>query len=507
MKCGRPFMKNNNVLELRGISKSFSGIPVLQNVRFDLKPGEIHALVGENGAGKSTLMNIIDGVHLPNEGEIIIDGKVAQIKNPHDAQKLGIAFVHQEIALCPDVTVAENIFMASINNSKRLFMNYNQLFKEAKEVLKELADIPPDAIAGAISLSKQQIVEIAKALTMNCKVLILDEPTASLSESETKALFTIMQKLKEQGISIIYISHRMAEIFSQCDRVTILRDGQYMGTYGIEDINEETVVNKMVGREITSIYPSKGEPIEDTLFEVQDISDGNRCYKISFKLKQGEILGISGLVGAGRSELAQTICGLRKKSSGKVLLKGEEVQIKKYGDAIANKIVYLTEDRKQEGLFLEMSIKENISAMKVEGISRGGFINRIMEQSQSENYIDHMAVKCQGMDQDVLTLSGGNQQKVLISKLLTIDPKIIFMDEPTRGIDVGAKTEIHKLLRNLCNQGIGIVLISSELPEIIGMCDRVIVMHEGQLTGELEGDITEEKIMYYASGFTKEQVI
>jgi len=496
-------MEPQAVLEVRGIEKSFGATKALRGVNFSLRRGEIHALVGENGAGKSTLMNIIAGVFQADAGEILIDGRQVQIKNPHEAQKLGIGFVHQEIALCPHVTVAENIFISEINNSKKFTVNYKKLYERAAEILKPMAEIDPSAIVGDLSVSNQQVVEIARALSTNCKILILDEPTSTLTESESAALFRIMKSLKEKGIGIIYISHRMSEVFGECDRVSILRDGTYIGTYDISQTSPKEVVSRMVGREIGDMYPEKcGEtPGGPPLFEVRNFSDGIRFRNISFDLREGEILGLAGLVGAGRSEVAQAICGLRKKLSGEVYYKGEKINIGSPKDAIKNGIVYLTEDRKSLGLFLELSIKANISAMKVKNISKRGLVQKALEDRQAQMYVEMLDIKCSSIDKPVSSLSGGNQQKVLLSKLLTVKPKVIIMDEPTRGIDVGAKAEIHRLLRNLANEGTGIIMISSELPEIIGMCDRVIVMHEGVINGEVGlQELNEKRIIQLASG-------
>ncbi len=497
-------MSEKVILEVKGIVKNFEATKALCGVDFTLKQGEIHALVGENGAGKSTLMNIIDGVFPPDAGEIFIDGKKVCIRNPHEAQNLGIGFVHQEIALCPDVTVAENILMSSINNSKKLLVNYKKLHEKAGEILKSLAEIDPRKLVSELSVSNQQVVEIAKALSMNCKILIFDEPTSALTEQETESLFKIMRDLKQRGIGIIYISHRMAEVFGECDRVSVLRDGCYVGTYKVDEIDSKTVVNKMVGREISEMYPSKSPNANQTsniLFEIRDFSDTDRFHDISFKLNEGEILGISGLVGAGRSEIAQAICGLRPKVSGEVFYRNQQLRIDSPVEAIENGIVYLTEDRKALGIFLDLPINKNISAMKVTNVAKCGLIDNKRENEQANSFVGMLNIKCRNTDQNVSSLSGGNQQKVLIAKLLTVKPKVIFMDEPTRGIDVGAKSEIHKLLRQLANQGTGIILISSELPEIIGMCDRVIVIHEGKISGEVtDANLNEPKIIQLASG-------
>ncbi len=497
-------MSGEIVLEVRGIEKSFGATKALRGVSFDLRRGEVHAIVGENGAGKSTLMNIIDGVFQPDAGEIYIEGKRADIRNPHDAGALGIGFVHQEIALCPQVSVAENVFMAEINNSRRATVNYKELYRRAEEILRPLAKIDPRKIVGELSISNQQVVEIAKALSMKCKILIFDEPTAALTESETEALFQIIRELKAKGIGIIYISHRMAEVFSQCDRVTILRDGVYISTKTIEETDSKAVVNMMVGREIGDVYPRKKAEdtgAEDILFEIRSFSDGKRFDGIGFQVGKGEILGLAGLVGAGRSELAQAVCGFSPRVSGEVYYKGRRVKINSPKDSIDNGIVYLTEDRKALGLFLDLSIKWNISAMELDNVSKSGFIVNRLEVEQGARYAKEIGIKCASVEKNASSLSGGNQQKILLAKLLTTKPKVVFMDEPTRGIDVGAKYEIHKLIRQLAAQGTAIILISSELPEIIGMCDRVQVMHEGKISGEVcREEITEKNIIQLASG-------
>jgi len=492
------------VLEVKGIDKSFPGTQALSGVNFQLRKGEIHAVVGENGAGKSTLMNVIDGVYTPDAGQIFINGQPVEIKDPLAAQRLGIGFVHQEIALCPDVTVAENLYMASINASKAWLVNYKELYAKTARALESLHPIEPHKKVGELSISNQQVVEIAKALTLDCRILILDEPTAVLTESETEALFQIMHKLRDQGISIIYISHRMAEVFGQCDRVSVLRDGRYIGTYEVSQTTSTAVVNKMVGREIGDLYPKKAgppAPDADVLLQVRGFTNQGRFHDISFELFEGEILGFSGLVGAGRSELAKAICGLYPKKAGEVIFKGRPLNVSSYEDAIRQGIVYLTEDRKTEGLFLEMPISNNIAAMNLKQVSTRGLIDGKRIQVLSSRLSAKLNIKYHNLIQLVSSLSGGNQQKVLIAKLLSINPAIIIMDEPTRGIDVGAKSEIHRLLRELAGQGIGVIMISSELPEVIGMCDRVLVMHEGRQCDIISGDqITEQRIIQLASG-------
>ncbi len=498
-------MAGDIILEVRNISKSFGATKALRGVDFELRRGEIHALVGENGAGKSTLMNVIYGVVALDGGEIFIEGKKVEINSPHEADSLGIGFVHQEIALCPQVTVAENVFMSEINNCKKFTINYNKLYQRAKEILKPLANIDPKQYVSELSISNQQVVEIAKALSSHCKIMIFDEPTSALTEGETEALFKIMQELKAKGIGIIYISHRMPEIFSQCDRVTILRDGAYIATKNIWETDSKEVVNMMVGRDVDNLYPDKKaadtETSDDIIFEIRNFSDGNRFKDVSFYVRHGEILGLAGLVGAGRSETAQAVCGFGSKQSGEVYYKGKRVEINSPQDAIDNGIVYLTEDRKAFGLFLDLSIKANISAMRLDNVSRRGVVVNRLETEQGIKFAKEIGIKCAGIERNVSSLSGGNQQKILIAKLLTTIPKVIFMDEPTRGIDVGAKHEIHKLIRELSKQGTAIVFISSELPEVIGMCDRVEVMHEGNIRGVVVGEeINEKRIIQLASG-------
>lgn len=498
-------MSENPVLELKGVRKQFSGNVVLKDVDFKLRKGEIHALVGENGAGKSTMMNITYGIVPADSGEIIISGEPRQIPNPRIAQDLGVGFVHQEIALCPDLSVTENIFMSEIKDMKKINIGYRSLRKRAEEILKSLAPINPDTIVGNLTVSDQQTVEIAKALSRKCRILILDEPTAALSSKESEALFRIMHDLKASGISIVYISHRMAEIFEHCDRCTILRDGEIIETVDIVDTTPQEVVSKMVGRELGDLYPEKASINYDTahkFLEVRSFTDvgGKRFRDINFSLYEGEILGIAGLIGAGRTELAESIAGLRPFKSGCVLFGGEDLAGLPPGKMINKGLVYLTEDRKLAGLFLEMSIRDNISALEIKLVSKKGFINKRLQNEQAAAFSEKLSVISRSILQLVETLSGGNQQKVLLAKILTVSPKLIIVDEPTRGIDVGAKREIHRLLRMLADEGVGVIMISSEQNENVGVCDRVIVMREGVIMGELRGDeISEESLIYLAT--------
>ncbi|MEB3044852.1 sugar ABC transporter ATP-binding protein [Rhizobium mulingense] len=493
------------VLTIHGVTKHFGAVKALTDVDFTLERGEVHALCGENGAGKSTLMNIIAGVLQPTEGEIHVDGKVVRISSPAVAQSLGIGLVHQEIALCPDATVAENMFMAATNRRRAPLMNYRGLERDAQAVMNRLAAIDVRRKVADLPISSQQLVEIAKALTLDCRVLILDEPTAALTETEARQLFSIIRDLKANGISIIYISHRMAEIFSLCDRVTVFRDGRYVCTDRIADVTPDDVVRRMVGREITQLYPDKlgaGETSGEIILEVEGISDGMRFHDVSFGLRKGEILGIGGLIGSGRTEIAEGICGLRPRTAGTVRLHGTTQPIRAYSDAVKAGIVYLSEDRKGSGVFLEMSVAQNISVLDLKALTNSvGLLNGRAEAALADDFARRLAVRMSGIEAPVKSLSGGNQQKVAIAKQLAVKPKVILMDEPTRGIDVGAKAEIHRLLRELASSGIGIIVISSEMPELLGLSDRLLVVREGRIAGELGADeMSEEAVIRLASG-------
>ncbi|WP_447917502.1 sugar ABC transporter ATP-binding protein [Achromobacter aegrifaciens] len=499
------------LLELQGISKQFGASKALADVRFTLRRGEIHALCGENGAGKSTLMKIIDGIHQPDSGDIYLEGERVVINGPAHAMRLGIGLVHQEIALCGDATVAENIFMPTISAGGQAWMDYASLNQRAAGVLRRLGqDIDPGLRVDALGISSQQLVEIARALTLDCKVLILDEPTAALTEVESVALFRVLHDLKAQGIGIVYISHRMAEIFEHSDRVTVLRDGRDVHSADIAALSPDALVRCMVGRDLGNYYPPRqaaGDVPAEILLEVEDIADGAHVHGISFTLRRGEILGISGLMGAGRSELAETVCGLRRARRGTVRLRGRPLRLRRYADALRHGIAYLSEDRKAAGLFLDMPIEQNVSSMALGRISsRFGLLKRTAERRLAVELGARLKLKSDGVAIDASCLSGGNQQKVAIAKLLATRPAVLLMDEPTRGVDVGAKSEIHHLLRDLANQGVGVVVISSELPEIIGLCDRALIIRNGRLAGELAAsDMTEEKLLRLASGLTAQE--
>lgn len=500
------------LLELRGIQKHFGASRALSGVHFSLRRGEIHALCGENGAGKSTLMKVIAGIHQPDAGAIILDGEMVAMDGPAHAMRLGIGLVHQEIALCADATVAENVFMAQINASRRGWMDYAGLNERARVVLQRLGQgIDPARRVEGLSLSQQQLVEIAKALSLDCKVLILDEPTAALTEVESAALFRVLHELKAQGMGIVYISHRMAEIFEHSDRATVLRDGRDVFCGAIADTTPHQLVRSMVGRDLGQYYPPKqvaGADRGECLLEVDDIADGERVHGISFKVKRGEILGIAGLMGAGRSELAETVCGLRRARRGTVRIKGRPVAIQQYTDALRHGMGYLSEDRKAAGLFLDLSVAHNICSMALQRVSsRWGWVQGAAQRGLAGELGARLKLKCSGVGAEAASLSGGNQQKVAIAKLLATQPAVLWMDEPTRGVDVGAKSEIHHILRDLADQGVGVIVISSELPEIIGLCDRALVVREGKVAAEVAAqDMTEERLLRLASGFSAQEV-
>lgn len=492
------------ILNMTNIHKAFGPVRALRSAAFELRRGEIHALAGENGAGKSTLMHIIDGILQPDGGEILLDGKPVKISSPNAANRLGIGFVHQEIALCPEISVAENMFMSETGQSKSWFMNYRDLGKRAATILKEIGDIDPASRAGDLSISQQQIVEIAKALTLDCRILILDEPTAALTETEAQTLFRIMHRLAERGIAIIYISHRMAEIFEHCDRITVMRDGCHIRTENISEISPEEVVNSMVGRVLDKLYPPKlaeEEKSSDVILSVRGLNEGKRVFDVDFDLRRGEILGLAGLIGAGRSEIVRAVCRLEGKPKGEVTLRGRPLRLNDYRDSIREGLVYLSEDRKGDGLFLNMSIAANVSALDVGRISNGmGFIERRKEMKRADELGRRLKLRANSVGDAVSTLSGGNQQKVALAKMLSVEPQVVFLDEPTRGVDVGAKAEIHRQIRELAREGVGVIVISSELPELIGVSDRVLVVREGRIAGEVEGEnMTEETIMQLAS--------
>lgn len=490
------------LIAVRGIDKQFPGTRALNDVSLDVFPGEIHAICGENGAGKSTLMNILSGSLMPDRGEIFLNGERIYINSPRDAQKYGISIVHQELSLCPHLNVAENIFIGRLPRLSGGRIDFKKMDRETREVLNRFhTHINPRTLIRDLSVSQQQIVEIAKAITLNCRILILDEPTSALTESESMNLFKILEELKNNGIAILYISHRLKEIFRISQRITVLRDGKRVATKLTSEVTPDDVVSLMVGRELNDIYPDKGRPTKEVLLKVDSLTRKGVYSKISFELHRGEILGIFGLMGAGRTEMARGLCGIDPVDEGNVTIFGKTIPLNNIRSSIDSGLVYVPEDRKLLGLFLPMTICENLVAANLKAVSRFGLIDRRSQSHYTREMVGKLNVKYRSLYQSVNSLSGGNQQKVLLAKWLAVKPKVLILDEPTRGIDVGAKSEIHHILRQMANEGYGVVVISSELPEILGICNRIMVMHEGKLVAQLASDTaTEESIMRYASG-------
>ncbi|PUA17406.1 sugar ABC transporter ATP-binding protein [Glaciimonas sp. PCH181] len=493
------------ILSLSDVTKRFPGVLALDKVSFDLKKGEAHAVCGENGAGKSTLMKVISGVFQPDEGTILYKGNTCQFASSMEAQTVGIAIIHQELNLVPHLSVAENIFLAR-EPKKGWFIDNAKMCADAQFFLDQLKlQIKPTDLVKSLSVAQQQMVEIAKALSLNAEVLIMDEPTSSLTESETEQLFKIINTLKNDGVSIVYISHRLDEMVHIIDRVTVMRDGKYVSTDDFSTISVDQIVSKMVGRSLDSKFPERTSiPTEEILLSVKDLTRKDVFGPVSFDLYRGEILGFAGLMGAGRTEVARAIFGADAISGGAIYLGESEVVINSPIDAIKQGIAYLSEDRKKDGLLIKMSVANNISMTNMASLSdRFGFIQFAQEERIAKEYVQALDIKTPSCHQIVKNLSGGNQQKVAISKWLYRGSKILFFDEPTRGIDVGAKFAIYQLLDKLAADGIGVVMITSELPEILGMTDRVAVFHEGKIATILSSKATsQEEIMHFASGRT-----
>jgi ABC-type sugar transport system ATPase subunit len=493
------------ILQAKGIIKSFPGVKALNCVNLNVKKGEVHAIVGENGAGKSTLMLTLGGIYKPDAGEIYLDGEKQLFDSPHDANVKGISIVYQELSLVPNLSVAENIFANRQPIRSLNFINWDELCKRTREMLMlfHIDFINPMELVQDLSLANQQVVEILKAMSFNPKVLILDEPTSSLTDVEVKQLFKNIRVLKDKGISFIYISHHLKEIFEIADTVTVLRDGEYICNAVVKDINEEFLITKMVGRKIENIYGIRDADavVGDTLFEAKNISRANVFRNVSFKVKSGEILGFAGLIGAGRTEVGRAIFGSEPIETGELFLNGEKIRIKNPGEAIKNGIGYLSEDRKSQGLYLDFNIKQNFISNKLRKFSINGFINEKRVNENGQDGIMEFNVASTGVDQIVSNLSGGNQQKILIGTWFGIKPKLLIVDEPTRGVDVGARSEIYTLIRKLAKTGVGIIMISSDLPEILGLSDRIIVMKDRKIVGELKKeDANEENVIYLATG-------
>jgi ribose transport system ATP-binding protein len=493
----------NTILKVENVSKRFPGVVALDNVSFDLRKGEVHALVGENGAGKSTLMKILTGVYQLDEGRITYKDKKIHFTTPHEAIQKGISIIYQELNLLPYLTVAQNIFIGREPVRYGVVIDRIKMNREAAKLLSMLhIDINPDTILRNLSVSKKQMVEIVKALSFQSEILIMDEPTSALSESEIDELFKIIHRLQKEGVSVIYISHRLEELARIVDRITVMRDGKQVGTYDYADITMDEIIHLMVGRTLDIKFPKRIAVKGEKILEVQHLTVKGVLHDISFDLKKGEILGIAGLMGAGRTELARAIFGADKIDAGKILINGREVAIKTPLDAIKSGIGYITEDRKIDGLALELPVDTNIVLSNIDAVSNFiGITQKGKKRSLAQKYIDDLHIKTPSLAQLVTNLSGGNQQKVVLAKWLCRSSKILILDEPTRGIDVGAKYEIYELINSMAAEGVGIIMISSELPEIIGLSDRILVLHEGTLTGALDrGEATQEKILNLATG-------
>lgn len=489
-------------IEMRGIDKAFGTNQVLRNAGFQLRDGEIHALMGENGAGKSTLMKILTGVYTRDAGTVTVDGQEVVYKSPQEAEKAGIVFIYQELNVLFDLTVEENLFMGKEITKGFGVCDKKTMRKKAQEVMDKMGvHIPVNAVMSDLSVGQQQMVEICKALMVDAKVLIMDEPTAALTESETQVLFEVIAGLKAKGVSIVYISHRMEEIFQLCDRITILRDGQYVGTENIKDITMDGVVQMMIGREIGERYPQRNAVIGEEVLRVEGLTHEKMFRDVNFSVRAGEVLGVSGLMGAGRTEIMQAIFGNLPIVSGKVFIDGQEVHIRNPRQAIAAGIGFITEDRKTEGLLLEKSIAENIEICNLGNVSKNSVLSKKKGAALVKKGIDEFRIKCFGPDHECSNLSGGNQQKVVLAKWIYTDPKILILDEPTRGVDIGAKKEIYSVINDMAARGVAVIMVSSELPEVLGMSDRIMVVHEGHVTGIIDGkEANQTKVMTLATG-------
>lgn len=490
------------VLEMRDITKRFSGNAVLENVHLKIRRGEVHALLGENGAGKSTLMKILMGIYQKDSGEILLDGETVKITSPHQGLQLGIAMIHQELDPILDMSIAENVFIGK-ELTRHGTVDQRAMQKKTNELLKQVGlDVPSSRTMRGLSVAQMQMVEIARAISWNARILIMDEPTASLTEREVEVLFQLIRQLISQGTSIIFISHKMDEIFRICDRVTVLRNGQFIGTESIAETTSDHLISMMVGRDVGEVYPKQSALIGDVVFEVQNLTVPGWIQNVSFQVRRGEILGVAGLVGAGRSEMMEAIFGLRKKQSGSIAVHGKPVRITSPKVAVENKIAFVTEDRKVTGLNLIGTVRENVTIVNLRALTKMRLLHRPNENRATATCIDQLKIKTHSAETQVGFLSGGNQQKVAIAKWLLSAPDVIIMDEPTRGIDVGAKRDIYLLMNELAKAGKAIIMISSEMPEVIGMSDRIMVLADGQMMGIVNRcDFNQEVLMQMQFGF------
>lgn len=492
-------------IEMKGIDKSFGTNQVLKNAGFLLRDGEVHALMGENGAGKSTLMKILTGVYTRDAGTVIVDGKEVEYHNPQEAEKAGIVFIYQELNVMFDLTVEENLFMGKEITKGFGICDKKAMRKKAKEVLDMMGvDINPSAVMSELSVGQQQMIEICKALMVDAKVIIMDEPTAALTQSETDALFKVIHSLRKKGVSMVYISHRMEEIFELCDRITVLRDGSYIGTEEIKDIDMNDIVKMMIGREIGERFPSRDVKLGAEVLKVEKLTSPGVFHDVSFSVRAGEVLGVSGLMGAGRTEIMQAIFGNLPLESGKIYIEGKETVIKNPEAAMKAGIGFITEDRKTEGLMLEKSIEENISLANLGKVSgKNHVLSNSAEDALVKKGIEEFHIRCFGPSHECGNLSGGNQQKVVLAKWIYTEPKILILDEPTRGVDIGAKKEIYSVINEMAAKGVAIIMVSSELPEVLGMSDRIMVVREGEVRGIInKEEANQENVMTLATGGT-----
>ena len=499
-------MEDKDILIMKDIVKTFPGVKALKGVELNVKYGEIHALMGENGAGKSTLMKCLIGIHPPTSGQIYFEGNQIENYSTAEALKMGIAMIHQELSPVEHRSIMENIWLGREPKTKLGLVDHKKMYEMTKDVLK-LIDFneDPKTLMVSLTVANMQMIEIAKALSYNAKLIIMDEPTSALTNKEIDQLFSIMKRLRESGKSIIYISHKLEEIFEISDRVTVYRDGQFIGSKATSDITTPELIKMMVGRDVNEMFPKVVCDIGDVKMEVKDLSLGRKFQDVSFTVRKGEILGIAGLVGAGRTEVIETIFGIRHKSSGQILIDGKEVRINTPADAKRNKMALLTEDRRITGIIPMLSVLQNVMIASISKyIRKSGLLNHKQAIQDTNEFVKAISIKTPSIYQKVENLSGGNQQKVLVARWLLTNPEILFLDEPTRGIDVGAKAEIHRLITNLAGQGKSIIMVSSELPEVMGMSDRIMIMHEGKVTGIIENtkELTQEEIMSYATGQT-----
>ncbi len=498
-------MSVENVLEMRQVSKSFPGVKALKNVDFSVKKGTVHALMGENGAGKSTLMKILYGIYTPDEGEVIFKGSPYVVKSPIDAIKKGVSMIPQEISPVLNLTVASNVFLGkelTFGKGVKL-INQKQMVKDTQTLFDELdIDIDPAVSMSTLSIANAQLVAIATAVSYNADLVIMDEPTSALTEKEIDKLYAIIRNLRDKkGLAVVYISHKLDEIFAICDEVTILRDGEYIGTDTIENFTKDRLINMMVGRSMREFFHKEHADIGDVILEVKNLTHGKKFKDISFSLRKGEVLGVAGLMGAGRTELMEAIFGYKPADSGDIYLNGVKIDINEPNDAIKNGIAFVTEDRKSTGIFPDLSVKDNMVMPDISNYLLRGLLDRKKINADCQSQRTAIAIKTPSLEQLIKNLSGGNQQKVLISRWLLTTPEILILDEPTRGIDVGAKSEIHRLIGELAKIGKSIIMVSSEMPEILSMSDRIIVMHEGAYSGELlREEATQEKILQLATG-------